>query len=185
MEYIAAACKSSLSEGTISPLDVGCGDGALIRYLKDGSLAYKGVDVSSEMIALGKQQHPKYDLSVGSFPESIPEGESFDTIIFNGSLQFFTDTRQALEDACTKLNPKRGSRIVLSHVNGAKFVKEECRTSMGVACRSMPNTVSLENYAGLLGMEAVYKGRLLEGLEYDEEVDGDDDDFYLVALERK
>mmetsp|Transcript_20412 Transcript_20412/g.38352 ORF Transcript_20412/g.38352 Transcript_20412/m.38352 type:complete len:141 (-) Transcript_20412:215-637(-) len=139
------------------------------------------------MIELGRKRHPTCDFTEGSFPESVPENEQFDTIVFNGSLQFFKDTRQALADASTKLKPIPGSRIVLSHVEGAKFVKEECRTSMGAAAREMPNNVSLQDYAYELGMNVVNKEELLasDSIDYDEDLDGDDGQFYLVVLETK
>lgn len=185
--HIAAASRPTTEEGgPIAVLDVGCGDGAIIDYLNDsGECSYQGIDVSSEMIELGRKRHPKQDFIVGSFPEDVSDDEKFDTIIFNGSLQFFKDTRQALIDASEKLKPVPGSRIVMSHVNGAKFVREECQTSMGVAVRKMPNKVSLEDYAYNLNMKVVYKTELLASSEYDEDLDGDDDKFYLVALERK
>ena len=157
IRHIVSACQSARTDGEpVAILDVGCGDGAIIDYVNEsGTYSYQGIDVSSEMIELGKKRHPTHDLTVGSFPDSVPEDEQFDTILFNGSLQFFKDTWQTLVDASEKLKMVPGSRIVLSHVNNAKFVKGECRSSMGVAVRNMPNKVSLENYAYNLGMKVL------------------------------
>lgn len=190
IRHIATTCRSDTANGgPISVLDVGCGDGAIIDSLNEsGICSYQGIDISPEMIHLGRKRHPMQEFTVGSFPDDVPENERFDTILFNGSLQFFKDTRQALVDACEKLKPDPGSRIVLSHVNGAKFVREECQTSMGVAVRKMPNKVSLEDYAYYnLNMKVIYKTELLDtsNSDYDEDLDGDDDEFYLVVLERK
>ena len=187
LRHIVSACVSTNTnnKGPTSILDVGCGDGAIIDFLDDhGMYAYKGLDVSSEMIDLGRKRHPQHDLMEGSFPNSLSKDESFDVIVFNGSLQFFQDTRQALMDASARLKPAKGSRIVLSHVEGARFVQEECRTSGGVAVRGMPNRSSLEGYANELSMRVVYKEELLVDTQYDEKLDGDDDKFYLVVLER-
>lgn len=188
MDCICAACQPiGSSSGTIpSLLDVGCGDGALINFLSNvPTVDYLGVDVSTEMIEPGRKQHPKKEFIAGSFPDSLSgDNRKFDTVLFNGSLQFFMDTRATLVAASSPLKEQSGSRIVLSHVNGAKFVKDECRNSMGVAVRSMPSASSLETYGGLLGMKVVSKEELLEGRDFDKEKDGNDDDFYLVALEK-
>ena len=223
MKHIVSACYGDTVNGSngvdedipLSILDVGCGDGALIPYLfntkddgeaaaatKKSNINYKGLDVSTVMIDMAKSQHPKYTFVDGSFPEDLNDTEHFDTILFNGSLQFFRDTIQTLQHARARLvatnghkDKRRKSRIVLSHVQGAKFVKDECRTSQGVAVRNMPNKVSLEDYAKLMNMKVLYKEEILiNGMgssnndddnnnKYDPQLDGDDDQFYLVALE--
>lgn len=87
-------------------------------------------------------------------------------------------------DSRSNGDTSRKSRIVLSHVQGAKFVRDECRTSQGVAVRNMPNGISLEDYAKLMGMRVVLKDELLQDIpDYDPTLDGKEDDFYLVALE--
>ena len=227
LKHIVTACYGGTVIGSngvdddipLSILDVGCGDGALIPYLfntkeDDGgdedateksTINYKGLDVSTVMIDMAKSQHSKYTFVDGSFPEDLDDNERFDTILFNGSLQFFRDTIQTLQHARARLfasdrnkdndddtpqrKNRRKSRIVLSHVQGAKFVKDECRTSQGVAVRNMPNKVSLEDYAKLMNMKVLYKEEILiDGIDksnnkYDPQLDGDDDQFYLVVLE--
>ena len=208
LKHIVTACgygSSSSTGGGGSILDVGCGDGAVMPYLLNANMngdasnapndaaaiEYKGLDVSSVMIDMAKSKYPTQDFVVGSFPEDLNDNERFDTILFNGSLQFFRDTLQTLRHARSMLTDDGAtkSRIVLSHVQGNKFVKDECRTSQGVAVRNMPNKVSLEDYAKILNMRVVYKDELLSSTtenndnNYDPTLDGDDDQFYLVALE--
>jgi len=80
-----------------------------------------------------------------------------------------------------------GGRIVLSHVQGGNFVKDECRRNPSIAIRIMPNDrISLLMMADELGMRLVEKNELLRKVTtYDESVDGNDGQFYLVALEKK
>lgn len=179
LKFIAYACQGDKDDYSL--LDVGCGDGALVPYLGN-ECEYSGLDLSSEMIDLAKQQHPKQSFSVGSFPQDVPHGELYDTILFNGSLQFFKDTRQTLVDAAAMLKPQ--GRIVLSHVNGGKFVKEECMSNPFVAVRNMPNNISLISMAEMMGYQVLDKVALLEGVEFDDSLDGNQDDFYLVALQK-
>ena len=58
---------------------------------------------------------------------------------------------------------------MLTHVNGAEFVKVECRMQ-GESSRGGPKLQALEKI-------------MLVG-EYDESLDGDSVDFYLVALQK-
>lgn len=175
LRHVVSACGTARSL-----LDVGCGDGALVPYLDD-SCAYSGLDLSKEMVDLGKRRHPGKNFWMGGFPQDVPAGASYDAVLFNGSLQFFRDTRQAIEDAAGLLNP--GGRIVLSHVNGGKFVQDECRQNPLVAVRGMPNNLNLATMAELAGLVILDKSSSL-GTELDPKLDGNNDDFYLVVLEK-
>ena len=132
------------------------------------------------MVALAKQRYPAQNWLVGGFPQSVPSGALYDTFVFNGSIQFFRDTRQTLEEAASFLRP--GGRIVLTHVNGAKFVEDECKKNPAVAVRTMPNNLNLDTMAKLVGLNILEKSVFLG--EYDGSLDGDSDDFYLGALEK-
>jgi len=178
LRYVAAACRGDLA---IDLLDVGCGDGAIISYLCN-KCRFNGMDLSSEMIELGKQRYPRSNLWVGGFPRSVPAGSTYDAILFNGSLQFFRDTRRTLEHAANMLNP--GGRIILSHVNGGIFVADECKKNPSLAVRNMPNKVNLNTMAQLLGLTIADKQTLLAGHDFNPDLDGANDDFYLVILEK-
>ena len=186
-------------------LDIGCGDGSLLPYLKSAKISqvdmsldhYYGLDISSEMISLARQRWrhaigPNNWIE-GSFPrqarfllnelklKTSNAALGFNVIIFNGSLQFFQDTAQILRDSADLL--QNGGHIVLSHVNGAEFVKDECKKNPGIAVRSMPNNVSLDIIAHDLRLKVIRKKEM--GLEdYDDTLDGDDGKFYLVVLEK-
>lgn len=192
MKLIASSC---LLTGPV--LDVGCGDGATVSYLleqsaeaSNGAWKYVGIDLSTEMIDLAKKRG--YDRSrltflVGGFPESIhgtglPVETGYATILFNGSLQFFRDTNFALAEASRLLCP--GGRIILSHVQGGDFVKDECRKNPSIAVRNMPNKISLNMLADELGLRLLQREELLKECQYDPKLDGKGDKFYLCALQK-
>jgi len=199
---------ASLSESVSFILDIGCGDGCLLPYLKEAKLnngasislqGYRGLDISSEMIVLARERWKhiieKNQFVIGSFPLDAKTlllelkkssmshmDQGYTAIVFNGSLQFFQDTAQVLKDAADLLLP--GGRLVLSHVNGANFVKDECQKNPGIAVRSMPNNISLDIIAHDIGLTVIRKKDMEFFKRYDVSFDEDDGKFYLVVLEK-
>lgn len=137
-------------------LDVGCGDGVMVSHLQKKGLAsnnYIGIDLSEKMISFAKAAHPKFMFERISFLQYVSQAESFgmlyDSILFNGVLQFMPDIQDALYQATTLLSP--GGRIVVSHVNGAEFVRDEQRGNRAVVLSVMPNTTELQLISQRLG----------------------------------
>ena len=178
LKHVVTACQG---DQAIDILDVGCGDGAIVPYLPR-MCNYNGMDLSTEMIGMGQQRYPGSKFWVGSFPRNVTPGVTYDAILFNGSLQFFRDTRQTLQDVANLLKP--GGRIVLSHINGGKFVTDECKKNPMLAVRNMPNNVNINTMATILGLKVIDKAQIFEGLEFDTGLDGNNDDFYLVILQK-
>ena len=74
-------------------LDLGCGDGALFRYLGfDRASRYAGVDFSRSMLEVFQAREPGVRLIEGSAID-IPTTEKFDLVFSNGLVQYF-DRRQ-------------------------------------------------------------------------------------------
>merc|ERR1712182_47196 len=96
-------------------LDVGCGNGLLLPFaLACGcpAAAYRGIDVSSRMIALAEKAHSgaKFEgatFGSESWADLLAEGSggeaAYDAIVFNGSLQFFADIKATLTQAASLL----------------------------------------------------------------------------------
>lgn len=214
LQHIAAASAYHLLSNNnnddnhrteLSILDVGCGDGALIPYLMkyhgNNKMNYVGIDLSNEMIELGRRQYPQHNFIIGSFPNDCciePNNENkYDVIIFNGSMQFFQNTQQTILDAIQLLKNDRNCLILLAHVEGSKFVQQECRSNPKVAVRAMPNIASLQQYANLFNLNILSKQDLLVSSVaaaanddvlttiYDPQLDGNDEQFYLVGLETR
>jgi SAM-dependent methyltransferase len=191
------ATNGGVGIGSLSLLDVGCGDGGIVPYLDRTRIArYLGIDVSPEMIALGRRRHPSENFVVGCFPDDLLDtgrddqqpGGGFDCVLFNGSLQFFADPKAALSQAQSLLRPSTtsaGRRIVIAHAMGSKFVANECRTNPSVALSHLPPAETiLHDIAGELGMRVMSKQELLRGFEdlTLQESDVSDANFYLAAL---
>ena len=158
-------------------LDVGCGDGVIVPFLSTDK--YRGIDMSSEMISLARAQHPQHFFEVSRFP--VDCDESYDSVIFNGSLQFFPKAMETIQTACGMLKP--GGRVIISHVQGANFVKQECRSNPNIAVSRLPEwppLLALPNVRVMLTEQAVQE-LLNESVHPN---DADTGTFYLVVLEK-
>ncbi len=100
-------------------LDLGCGQGVLSRCMpKDAH--YTGVDLSSKLIKLAKEQAPKnvktafycHDVTL---PLEIAHKGSFTHAAFILSLQNMQDQEKAIQNASAYLKPSGKLLIVLNH----------------------------------------------------------------------
>mmetsp|Transcript_10055 Transcript_10055/g.18465 ORF Transcript_10055/g.18465 Transcript_10055/m.18465 type:complete len:474 (+) Transcript_10055:412-1833(+) len=194
---IAKACTASAVKEQSQPLsvlDVGCGDGAILPFLRaaGGVGSYVGVDLSGQMIAAAKNRFvsksggeggldggdasgdmsveflqagfddiavqaygaPKVTGDEGGTGGSAPGTRApFDVVLFNGSLQFFDDHSTTLCRAFSLLQVPAGKkgeegdslpatatrgRVIVTHANGAAFVRAEHQGSPLVAVKPLP-----------------------------------------------
>ncbi|CAN0334805.1 unnamed protein product [Ascophyllum nodosum] len=110
-----------------------------------------GVDLSEVMISAATQKYPKARWLTGNalyLPSLLgmdrPE-PLFSSVVFNGSLQFFRDPPKALSDAAEWLVD--GGHIVVAHVQGSDFVRDECKRNRLVAPSPMPGREGMEEWA--------------------------------------
>jgi SAM-dependent methyltransferase len=61
-------------------LDAGCGNGRLYELLKDKKVEYTGLDLSDELIAIARRQHPEVRFTVGNILELPYPSGTFDVI---------------------------------------------------------------------------------------------------------
>lgn len=96
-------------------LDVACGTGVLSREVlsRVGPQGYvAGIDASPGMLAAGKEIEPLVDWKHG-LAEALPfADESFDTVVSQFGLMFFTDRVQAIDEMLRVLMP--GGRLVVA-----------------------------------------------------------------------
>lgn len=71
-----------------SVLDLGCGVGLMVDFLKESNLIkkinYKGIDISPQMISFAKKRLPQYDFEERDILESKLDANTFDYVIMNG-----------------------------------------------------------------------------------------------------
>jgi len=96
-------------------LDLGCGDGRFFKVLKDKHIKYTGADISQEMLAIAKKQHPdlKFD-KIDSIKLPYPD-QTFDVVYalsvfhhlpgFRGRAKFLNEIKRVL---------KIGGKVVLT-----------------------------------------------------------------------
>lgn len=190
---VARAGCDGTSESPMSTLDVGCGNGLLLPFLlacEAPASAYRGIDVSDGMIERAKAAHESDRLCAGarfegmSFGEVLEEKEAdgsvcFDAIFFNGAMQFFPDAGKTISDAARLLSRKKSSRLVISHLNGAAFVRQERVDNPQTVLSTMPSLADLAAIAEPLGFEVVLPAFFGE---QPEQIQRGLDEFYLVVL---
>ena len=186
MRRVAAAAAARAGAAV---LDVGCGDGSLLPMLRAAGAderAYAGIDLSGGMVAAAAAAHPRATFEhAGLFEsraiESAPA--KFDAAVFCGSLQFFSEPSAPLARAVEALSP--GGRLVLAHVNGGAFVRDERASNPATVLAHMPTAAELADLAADLRLEIVAPEELAPGGGgADAGVDAALDAFYLAVLRR-
>jgi 2-polyprenyl-3-methyl-5-hydroxy-6-metoxy-1,4-benzoquinol methylase len=119
---LAAYVESLKPDGAI--LDVGCGDGQLLRYLACSRHArYVGIDLSDVAIgrakahAAARAEADRVMFEAADADTYVPSGE-FDAIVWNESLYYFPDPRRAIGRYDAYLAP--GGLYVTSLFRGVK-----------------------------------------------------------------
>lgn len=106
-------------------LDLGCGNGNIIRLLRTEKKArYYGVDLSPEMIReAGKRLGEEVILETGDVSDLPYQDEMFDLIICNASFHHYTDPDKAVEEIRRVL--KKGGTLILGDptIPGKLFLK--------------------------------------------------------------
>ena len=103
-------------------LDLGCGEGILQeKFSKEDYVHYTGVDFSDVAIAnVNKQERPNSTYLVGDLNKLVVNG-TFDVIIYNESLNYLSDPKEAVMKLFPHLKP--GGVFIVSLVD--KYGKEQ------------------------------------------------------------
>jgi 2-polyprenyl-3-methyl-5-hydroxy-6-metoxy-1,4-benzoquinol methylase len=100
-------------------LDVGCGQGALLRRLPaDAYSRYVGIDLSASAISVAGQQRNERSTFLAVDCENYSPEERFDVIVFNEVLCCLHDPLQTLERYVRSLNP--GGFVLVSLCSAAR-----------------------------------------------------------------
>ena len=155
-------------------LDVGCGFGVLVPFLRQAGLSDEqihGIDLSSEMIRNAQLWYPNCHWNAGDF-YTLPMDGKYQSIIFCSSLHDLPDPMDAIQKARDSLCP--GGTLVIVHPQGASHVWNQVRNNPTMVPRGLPTTADLES---LSGWKTIHSPAASKSQE--ETKDG-----YLAVLER-
>jgi len=100
LKFFLADVPSFLPGDEITVLDLGCGGGNIPGFLKDKFPKWKvtGLDISSEVLAIGKKMFPKIEF-IKAPAHKIPKpNESFDLVTSFDSLEHFEELDKVLSE---------------------------------------------------------------------------------------
>lgn len=135
-------------------LDVGCGTGALVPFLKErcgtgappaagrGAPEVVCLDLSPKMAALCAERHGVTAICAdvvdwAAEQQAAGRAGCFDSVVFNAVFANMHSQRQALAAACTAARP-RGGRVVISHPLGRAFVSRLSAEDGSVVPHGLP-----------------------------------------------
>ena len=122
-------------------LDIGCGQGTLLRRLPDSAYSsYVGIDVSPSAIATAQERQPKNSTFVAADCEVYVPAGNFDVLVFNEVLCCLREPLHTVEGYARSLNPgglllvslctaAHGSATVLWQLKRAFALVDEVRIS--------------------------------------------------------
>lgn len=122
-------------------LDVGCGQGYLLRRLPDSCYSrYAGIDLSASAISLAQSQHNERSTFLAADCENYSPAEQFDVIVFNEVLCCLSDPLHTVEQYAHSLRPgglllvslctaARGSATVLWRLKRAYATVDEVKVT--------------------------------------------------------
>jgi arsenite methyltransferase len=95
-----------------SLLDIGCGNGASMAFIRDNyGMAVLGIDASEKMIHEGRKKSPGLPICLGAAEHLSFQNESMDIVLTECSMSHFSDDLAVLKEICRVLKPS-GHMIV-------------------------------------------------------------------------
>ena len=137
--------------------DVGCGNGILLKYIKEAAVKCRkvwndsdlfGVDLSSRMIKHAQQNYPMANFFHGDFMTFDPKVK-FSHVVFNECFHYLLDPLGALMKAKVQLASEEGV-IVISHPRGLSNVVTQRSKNRSL----VPNTLPVDETLTKLATEA-------------------------------
>lgn len=146
-DAIAAAMNGKDGE----MLDVGCGFGVLVPFLRKAGLddsQIQGIDLSPEMIRNAKLFYPECAFeSVDLFSFEGKQEAGYDAIMFCSALHDIPDMMDGTFPKARELL-KDGGKMVILHAQGASHVANQVRNNPAMVPRGLPSAKELEDLAG-------------------------------------
>jgi 2-polyprenyl-3-methyl-5-hydroxy-6-metoxy-1,4-benzoquinol methylase len=128
-------------------LDVGCGYGVLVPYLKQSGLVdsqIHGIDLSPEMIRNARSFYPSVTLQVANFLADSEFNTKYQAVLFCSSLHDLPDIPKALNKAYDLL--ESNGRLIIVHPQGASHVAQQHKSNPVLVPRELPSTDELRKW---------------------------------------
>lgn len=134
IEYCAFKDKDML-------LDLGCGKGATIKYLKDNyNIAAKGLDISLELVEEARRNTDS-EIVIAS-GEDIPfENDSFSGVFAECTLSLMNNLRNSIDEVYRVLSPRGYFVISDLYINNTEYLDELQSYSMNT-CLKRPHDIA-------------------------------------------
>lgn len=116
----------SLKKGS-KVLDLGCGNGRLIKVLEKYDIEYVGLDISDELVKFAKKSFPKHKFIVSDLVTTPFKENEFDAVLSVATLHHIPGGKRAkaLEEANRVLKPGGKALISIWYFwNKPEFLKE-------------------------------------------------------------
>jgi ubiquinone/menaquinone biosynthesis C-methylase UbiE len=127
-------------------LDVGCGYGVLVPYLKQAGMnasQIHGMDLSREMIRNAQAFYPDVNFEVANFLQ-LSDKEKYEAVVFCSSLHDLPDMTAALEKAWDLL--QSNGVLIVVHPHGASHVAQQHKSNPILVPRGLPTAAELQEW---------------------------------------
>eukprot|EP00536_Pseudo-nitzschia_multiseries_P009318 jgi/Psemu1/200373/e_gw1.257.76.1 len=146
------AYEATNNDGLV--LDVGCGYGVLVPFLKKAGFKANqihGVDLSNEMIGHARSFYPDVasegNFEAADFFATTNEKNKYRALIFCSSLHDLPDPKRALLKAkADLLDSEKGSRLIIVHPQGAFHVLNQNKQNPLLVPRGLPTSAELKEW---------------------------------------
>ena len=140
LAMVDAFVAASTSSGPGTVLDAGCGAGRMSRYLADRGCVVAGVDLSPNMVAMARRDHPDLRFTVGSLTELPCPDDRFDGVLLWYSIIHTPPAgqRRIFAEVARVLRP--GGHLLVGFQSGAGV------RDVAVAYRRFGHEIELERH---------------------------------------
>ena len=98
-------------------LDLGCGNGRLVGFLKEWKVDYKGMDQAEALVNLARKAHPGASFELGDMGDLPPLKEKFDAIFMVASFHHLPKKDQAKVLKWVAAHLKVGGLLLMTNWN--------------------------------------------------------------------
>jgi len=95
-------------------LDAGCGAGAFTARIAERAQSCVGIDISTTMISIARENHPNVKFQVASLADLPFDDQTFDLVYSSLVLHYFQDLKTPLKEIYRVLKPQ-GSFVLSIH----------------------------------------------------------------------